>query len=131
MDKKLFLYMAKRDKKGTRVLTVFDCEDYTTVPATRIQDLSTLNLPKHLESEIQKTLYQNRLLWEPWAETAENYTALKTSLQSRGYVNLSIYANALHPIRCEILAGVQESGPVPSTRGLIGSTPTTMVRKTT
>ena len=131
MAKKLFLYMAKRDKKGVRVLTTFECEDYTTVPATRVQDLSTLNLPKNLEAEIRKTLYQNRLLWEAWAETAEDYSALRTSLKSRGYVNLSVYANALHPIRCEVLVGEQDNGPVPSTRGLTGSAQPTMIRKAT
>ena len=86
---KYYLYLAKRDKKGIKVLTTFPGKEF---PATKINDLSTLNLPEHLEKPIEKEIYDNRMLWEPWFEGAESYNDLVDSLKKRGYRNLPLHS---------------------------------------
>ncbi len=85
-SKKLYLYLARRDKKGLKILNTFlhdeDC------PPLRVTDVKTLSLPKNMEAEIASATHEHRMLWEVWIETAADYAALKASLQSRGYTQL-------------------------------------------
>ena len=83
----LFLYLARRDSKGVRILTILRGRPQTAV---RLTDLSVLNLPSSWQVEIEKVVFDDRMLWEPWIESAEDYAQLKTRLKKRGYSNLPI-----------------------------------------
>ena len=60
---RLFLYLARRDKKGLKLVSVFQGEH--TYPI-RLQDVPLLNLPNQKESEIKRIIpTNNRMYWEP------------------------------------------------------------------
>ena len=84
---KVYLFLARRDKKGLKVLSILNGPEYR---ATRINDLSILKLPIALHDKINNEVYQNRMLWELWAESAENFGELKEKLQTRGYTSLPL-----------------------------------------
>jgi hypothetical protein len=54
-----------------------------------------MDLPPKLERDLQLMIYSNRLLWEPWLETAENHDALLESLRKRGFRTLP---NSFNPL---------------------------------
>jgi hypothetical protein len=54
----------------------------------RVTDLKSIQLPAAVFESVEKILYDNRMYWEPWIESAENYEALRQTLQKRGYSNL-------------------------------------------
>jgi hypothetical protein len=47
-----------------------------------------MNLPVSIEQELFKTLESNKMLFEPWVETASNYNELSDSIKKRGYKNI-------------------------------------------
>jgi len=83
----LWLYLARRDSKGIRILTVMRGRPLTT---TRIDDISILQLPQSWEVEIDQIISDERMMWEPFIESSEDYTTLKTTLKKRGYTNLPL-----------------------------------------
>lgn len=83
----LWLYLARRDTKGIRVLTVFQGREQ---PAIRITDLSILQLPSSWEAEIGQIVEDNRLLWELFIESAKDYETLRQNLKKRGYTSLPL-----------------------------------------
>ena len=56
---KIYLYLARRDKKGIRVLSVISGNDY--FPPTRVNNIEELNLPSKMESIISKEILENKL----------------------------------------------------------------------
>lgn len=79
---KIYLYLARRDKKKVRILTTFQGH---AIPPTRIDNIKKLGLPKNISSKLEATIFEDRMLWEPWMEAAESFDVLKTSLKNRGY----------------------------------------------
>lgn len=86
----LYLYLAKRDKSGIRILVKL--KSRPQLP-TRLNDVSILHLPEGWESEIKQTIYESRMLWEPWIESSESFDEFKTSLKKRGFSNLPSISN--------------------------------------
>jgi hypothetical protein len=84
---KLFLYLARRDKKGMELLASFSKN--IKCPPTRVKNIKDLTLPSNLEAEITKIVYEKRMLWELWIESSEDYKTLCNSLTKRGYKNVS------------------------------------------
>lgn len=58
-----------------------------------------MNLPDELEREISHTIELNRMLFEPWVQSANGFQELKESLKKRGYKNLPISPSPLHEAR--------------------------------
>jgi len=56
----LYLYLARRDKSGIRIL----------------------------DGQITQIIYDARMLWEPWVESANTFEELRASLKIRGYTNI-------------------------------------------
>jgi hypothetical protein len=83
----LYLYLARRDKTGVRILAVLRSKKQT---ALRIDDLKPLNLPPVWVKQIEKVIFDNRLLWEPFIETFETFDDLRNALRKRGYSNIPI-----------------------------------------
>jgi hypothetical protein len=91
---KIYLYLGRRDKKGIQILSIFPG---TSLAPARITDVKNLHLPPALEAAVANTAYTNRFLWEVWVESATNFRTLKEKLSKRGYQNLPIQANPIHP----------------------------------
>lgn len=90
--KKIFLYLAKRDKTGIKAIATFtgDC------PPVKIQNIKSLGLIPELEGKFENIIYEHRMLWEPWLEGALNYQTLKKTLRDRGYQNVPTHAAVKH-----------------------------------
>ena len=84
----LYLYLARRDRKGMKLLCVLP--GLSNFPPSRIKDISKLGLSPDGISKITSIIYRNRMFWEPWIEGANDYNALKQSIRSRGYSNVSV-----------------------------------------
>jgi len=89
---KTYLYLAKRDKKGIKLLATFPGN---TNPI-KVEDIGKLKLPENVKTEILNSINQNRMLYETWMESAENYQKLKENLTRRGFSNLSSYVPPEH-----------------------------------
>jgi hypothetical protein len=90
MKKKLtniWLYLARRDKSEVKVLTVLQGEEQS--PA-RVGDLALFQLPTTWHVELNQQIYDSRMLWEPWVESAETFVDLRKSLKSRGYSGIPV-----------------------------------------
>lgn len=83
----LWLYLARRDTKGVRILSVMRSRPLLT---TRLTDISILQLPQSLEMEIKQIIDDERMMWEPFLESSEDYATLKTALKKRGYTGLPL-----------------------------------------
>ncbi len=91
---KTYFYLARRNKQGIKVLATLSNKN--SIAAVRITDATKLGLPSDLETKIQAQMYENRMLWELWAESANNFTDLKTNLKNRGYKDLPLSANPIY-----------------------------------
>lgn len=91
---KLYLYLARRDRKGIMLLSTFPAEK--DVHPTRVADIKKLNLPPKLTKEISETVHDNRMMYEPWIESANSFGDLKQSLKKRGYRNLPLNQSPMH-----------------------------------
>ena len=87
---KAYLYLAKRNKKGTKLLARLEIPGAIT---SRVEDVKTLNLHPNLESKIDGVVKTNKIHWELWIETADSYEKLKKELNKRGYSEI-----AIHPV---------------------------------
>jgi hypothetical protein len=87
---KAYLYLAKRNKKGTKLLARLEVPNAII---SRIEDIKTLNLHPNLESKIDEVIKANKIHWELWIETADSYEKLKKELNKRGYSEI-----AIHPV---------------------------------
>lgn len=83
--KTLYLYLARRDKNGIRILAVVLGAE---ILPSRVENIDLFNLPTTWSEEIKQIVYDNRMLWELWIESADSYDLLKKSLSNRGYKNL-------------------------------------------
>lgn len=85
LNSTVWLYLGRRDKKGVKILTVLKGGNQSP---TRIPDITILHLPPALERELKGAINDNRMLWEPWIESAESYAQLSESLKKRGFTHL-------------------------------------------
>ena len=81
----IWLYLARRDKKAVRVLAKAQGRP---VHANRVENLDSIGLPPDWSIKIKQTVYDNRMLWELWVESCDDYEKLRAALTSRGYSNV-------------------------------------------
>jgi len=86
-----FIYLMKRNKKAMKIVAILS----GTCSTQRLSDVSVLSLPKELEKEITEVLYENRMQWEAWVESAESLADLIQSLSKRGFANFPVKYNPL------------------------------------
>jgi hypothetical protein len=98
---KTWLYLGRRDKKGFRLLATFN--NTPIIGATRVQDIKTLNLSQEIENALSATVYENRMMWELWIESANSFDDLKTALRTRGYSRLPLHADPTHTPRTVVV----------------------------
>ena len=90
--KRLYLYLASKSKKGIKVITVLQGESIVT---SKLENVQSLNLPELWEKKIQQVVQDNKMLYDPWIESAKNFDELKQRLKGRGYSDLPMGLNTL------------------------------------
>lgn len=85
---KVWIYLTKRDKNGVRFLSQFRGKEEIAV--VRVKDLTLFNLPDQYTQKLSEIIYESRMLWEPWIESAESFDEIKEKIKKRGYKNLPI-----------------------------------------
>ena len=125
---KLYLYLARRDKKGIRVLSVINGKDY--FPPTRVNNVEELSLPSKMESIISKEILENKMLWELWVEGAENYDSLRKGLKKRKYKNLPLsYSSVCQEYESKVYVPKDKPKPIEINRKLNNPIKTMLRRK--
>jgi hypothetical protein len=89
---KLYVYLAARNKKGMRLITVLHSTQNTF---SKIIDVKSLQLPAIWEQHISKIAYENRMAYELWAQSSSSYIQLRKSLVARGYTNIPMGASPM------------------------------------
>lgn len=91
---KVYLYLARRDKKGIKILTSFNHSD--AYFPTKVTDLKQLNLSEDLYKSINKEVSENKMLYELWIQSSDSFENLKKSLYKRGYSNLPLQKSIIY-----------------------------------
>ena len=86
-DSIIWIYIARRDKAGVKLLTQLRGKK---ILASHLESVDDLRLPLDYKDFIKKSIYENRLLFEPWIESANDYLALRSQLKLRGYSNIPL-----------------------------------------
>lgn len=86
-NKTAYLYLARRDKKGAKLVARLQS---SIDVVSRVENIGLLNLPPNIENDVKKIAYDNRMQWELWIETIDSYESLRKSLAKRGYTQVSL-----------------------------------------
>lgn len=86
-DYMVWIYLGKRDKDGIKLVSQFKGKK---ILSTRIKNLSEINMPADYYDVIQSVIYENRFLYEPWIESADDFASLRQTLKLRGYTNIPV-----------------------------------------
>ena len=87
-ETKVWVYLTKRDRKGIRFLSQF--KGIEVISPTRMTEFDNLGLPASYVQQLDEVIYESRLLWESWIESAESFDEITIKLKKRGYSNLPI-----------------------------------------
>ena len=87
-ETKVWIYLTKRDKSGVRFLSQFRGKE--EVSPTRLKDVADLSLPPANTQKLTEIIYEARLEWEPWIESAASFDDIKDKIKRRGYTNIPI-----------------------------------------
>lgn len=84
----IFLYLGRRDKSDIKILAKFNGDKQ--IPSRLSSNLReyNFNIPENWINELSQTVYDSRLLWEPWIESAETFHDFRINLRQRGYKNI-------------------------------------------
>lgn len=66
-----------------------------SIISAQINDLSTLGLPALWENKIKQVINENKMLYEPWIESAKDFEDLKQRLKGRGFTGLPMGLNTI------------------------------------
>ena len=85
----LYLYLARRDKAGIRILARLKSTNRLPTILNEA-GLISLQLPSSWYKEISQTIYESRMLWEPWIQSVTTFEEFRNSLKKRGYTNIPV-----------------------------------------
>lgn len=108
---KIYLYLARRDKKGIRVLTTFSSHEQSCI-CTRLNNIKSLKLNTSLERELEEVIHANRMMWEPWVSCASSFEELKSILKNRGYSEIPSYCKCENPIQFDLIKKKSEKDQI-------------------
>jgi hypothetical protein len=80
----VFVYLARRDKRGMKLLTTLNGPD---LPPTRLENLAQI-VPIQAVDQLTKVIHEDRMMYEPWVESAASFEDLKRQMRKRGYTRL-------------------------------------------
>ena len=85
----LYLYLARRDKQGVRIISKFISRPQNLTLVTD-ENIANLFIPSNYLNDIKQKIYESRMLWECWVETCDTFENFKVLLSKRGYSNIPI-----------------------------------------
>jgi len=85
---KVWIYLTRRDKSGVRFLSQFRSK--MEISPTRIKNIADLSIPTENIQKLDEIIFQSRLEWEPWIESANSFDVIKNKIKKRGYSNIPI-----------------------------------------
>jgi hypothetical protein len=94
MMNRIYLYLAKRNKQDLKLIIILQGPKITH---SRLKNINLLRLQPDIANSISDIIYQHRIEWEPWLESANTYAELRTNMEKRGYRNLPVKTEPLHP----------------------------------
>lgn len=85
----LYLYLARRDKSDIRLIAKLVGREQLPI---RLDDagLLSLQLPPTWYTQFSQTIYDNRMLWEPWIQSIDTFENFRAALKKRGYKNIPV-----------------------------------------
>ena len=66
-----------------------------SIVSSKLEDVASLNLPELWRKKINQVISENRMLYEPWIESARDFEELKQRLKGRGFSNLPMGFSAI------------------------------------
>lgn len=90
-QKKLYLYLARRDKRGIMVLATMTGQPMTS----RVDDVSLLQMDNESLQKLTAMVHQNRMEYELWIEAADSFQQLSSQLLSRGFSRLPLASSPM------------------------------------
>lgn len=88
MKNQVFIYLARRDKKGIK--TLFNFLYKTKIYPTKINNIENLQFNNEIKNSLYVEVDRNKSLYELYVESANSFNDLKKSLRQRGYKNLPL-----------------------------------------
>jgi hypothetical protein len=88
MKNQVFIYLARRDKKGIK--TLFNFSYKTKIYPTKISNIENLQFNNEIKNSLYVEVDRNKSLYELYIESANSFNDLKKSLKQRGYKNLPL-----------------------------------------
>lgn len=82
---KLYIYLTGRSKKGIKMVAIMR----GSCPARRLDNAKQLGIPHVWEQAINDVIYEHRMHYEPWVESAASPQALLDAIKKRGYSELN------------------------------------------
>ena len=102
--KKVYIYLAERNKKGIKVLTVVNSQ--IEYQRTQITDVVKIGLPANLQEKIIEQAHKDRMLWDLYLESAEDFKSLKKLLTKRGYHTIPLFSSPMFaPEQAMVMTG--------------------------
>jgi hypothetical protein len=99
-----------------KLVTVLQSESVVTSPLT---DLSILGLPETWQRRIAQIINDNRMLYEPWIETAADFNELRERLKGRGFTDIQSGATPLLDFKAYKQAPVAETSSCKVSRTML------------
>jgi hypothetical protein len=90
MQNQIYIYLAKRDKKGIKLLANFPHKTKTYPIKVKAERLESFQFSFQIKNLLYSEIEKNKLNYELYLESASSFNELKKSLSKRGYTNLPI-----------------------------------------
>lgn len=84
--KKLYIYLGSRKKQDIKLITVLQG---TVNGPTRLTNLAQFELPIIWQKQIEDIIHTNRMFYEPFVDSANNYEELKKRFIAQGYKHVA------------------------------------------
>lgn len=90
MKNRIYVYLARRDKKGIKIISSFPHSSKCYPTKINIKDLQKTQLSAKIQQQISIEFVKNNLIYEIYIESATSTNELRSSLVSRGYENIPL-----------------------------------------
>lgn len=114
---RLYLYLGKRDKAGIKVVSVLQGPKISA----KVNNVKELKLDGKWEQKLSRIVYDNRMDYDLYIESATDFKELREKLKKIGYKNI--------PTSCNFSFPDMASYKNPETTSMKTSGSNTMLRK--
>lgn len=87
---RIYVYLARRDKKGIKLISSFSHKAVCYPTKINIKNLSKTQLSNKIQEKISAEFNKNNLIYEIYIESATSANEFRKSLINRGYRNIPL-----------------------------------------